>query len=79
MRCKELAIQEHHYAVPRSIVRERDEVIKQGKGTQLELKEMFMKASNHKFSREEVVKAVAEFIVCDDQVSVYRQLLSTEH
>lgn len=41
------------------------------KNVQKKLDGMFQKAPKlHQFSREDVLCAVAEFVVCDDQVSI---------
>ena len=60
---------EHHHAVPRAIARERKQAKKEEKGGQRTLDGVFHKASKpNEFSRDVVLKAVAEFVVCDDQV-----------
>jgi hypothetical protein len=71
-RCTELGLRENHHAIPRDIVRAKAEAKKQKKDGQLKLDSMVQKASaasqSKEFSREGVLKAVAEFIVCDNQV-----------
>ena len=65
-RCAEQKIPENHYAVPREIVAEH-ELEKNGRQTKLD--GVFLKVPGvRSFSREGVLKAVAEFIVCGDQV-----------
>jgi hypothetical protein len=54
------------YAIPLDIVRASVEARKHKKDGQQKLDGIVQKAV--KFSREGVLKAVAEFIVCDDQV-----------
>jgi hypothetical protein len=64
-------LKENHHAIPREIVRANTEARKQKKEGQRKL-DGFVRvqnASQHaEFSREGILKAVAEFIVCDDQV-----------
>lgn len=67
-RCAEQQLKEHHHAVPRDIARARLETKKQEKAGQLTLDGVYKKEAVKVFSREEVLKAVAEFVVCDDQV-----------
>ena len=67
-RCAEQQLKEHHHAVPRDIARARLETKKQEKAGQLTLDGVYKKGAVKVFSREEVLKAVAEFVVCDDQV-----------
>lgn len=66
-KCQEERIPENHYAVPRDVMRAREK----GKNLtrQKTLDDMLETASKPKeFSRANVLKAVAEFVVCDDQV-----------
>ena len=68
-RCAEQGLKEHHHTVPRVIARERKQAKKEEKGGQRTLDGVFHKASKpNEFSRDVVLKAVAEFVVCDDQV-----------
>ena len=67
-RCAEQQLKEHHHAVPRDIARARLETKKQEKAGQLTLDGVYKKEAVKVFLREEVLKAVAEFVVCDDQV-----------
>ena len=54
----------HHHATPRDMVK------KQAKGGQQTLAEALQKATKSKeFSRDDALRAVAEFVVCDNQVS----------
>jgi hypothetical protein len=70
-RCAELGLKESHHAIPRDIVRAKLEEKKQKKDGQQKLDGIARKASQLvEFSREGVLKAVAEFIVCDNQVGV---------
>ena len=60
---------EHHHTVPRAIARERKQAKQEEKEGQRTLDGVFCKASKpNEFSRDAVLKAVAEFVVCDDQV-----------
>jgi hypothetical protein len=68
-RCAKLGLKENHHAVPRDIVRAKEEAKKMKKDGQQTLDGVVQKASQPtEFSREGLLKAVAEFIVCDDQV-----------
>jgi hypothetical protein len=68
-RCAEMGLKENHHAIPREIVRAKAEEKKQKKDGQQKLDGIVRKASQPvEFSREGVLKAVAEFIVCDNQV-----------
>ena len=68
-RCKEENLRENHYAVPRDLVRARGKEKREKKAGQRNLDEMFQKVVKPKeFLRDNVLKAVAEFSVCDDQV-----------
>ena len=63
-RCAADNIPENHHAVPREVLdaQKKD-------GAQMSLVGMFAKSPGPRaFSRDEVLKCVAEFIVCDDQV-----------
>jgi hypothetical protein len=73
-------LQEHHHAIPRDIVKARQEVKKLRNSTQQSLDGMFQKSQKSKeYSRENVLHAVARFVVCDDQVSDYRTLLQVDN
>ncbi len=66
-RCEEKGLKVHHYAVPREMLKKNLKM-----AGQQTLAQAFQKVSKLKeFSREGVLKAVAEFVVCDDQVSVH--------
>jgi len=67
-KCAELGIGENHHALPRALILAQEEA---KKNVQKKLDGMFQKAPKlcH-FSREDVLRAVAEFVVCDDQVSI---------
>jgi hypothetical protein len=67
-RCLKQEIQENHHSVPRAILKQRDAALKM-KGPQQNLDGIVQKQSRVKeFSRRNVLHAVAEFVVCDDQV-----------
>ena len=59
----------HHYVVPWEILRERAKLEKGEREGQHTLNGVFIKSKPKEFSREGVLKAVAEFVVCDDPVS----------
>jgi len=64
--CAEQSLKEHHHAVPRAIAKARKQQEKDGQQT---LVGVFQKASKpNEFSKDAVLKAVAEFVVCNDQV-----------
>ena len=70
-RCAEQNIPEHHHTVPRELERARKKHASKEAG-QKNLTDMFGVASRTKskeFSREEVLRCVAKFMVCDNQVS----------
>lgn len=69
-RCAEQEVEEHHHSVPREILKERVKKEKQASEGQQTLDGVFRRTKYQEFSREEVLKAVAEFVVCDDQVSI---------
>jgi hypothetical protein len=72
-------LQEHHHAIPRDVVKARQEVKKLGNNAQRSLDGMFQKIQKSKeYSRENILHAVAKFVVCDDQVSDYRTLLQVD-
>lgn len=67
-RCAEQDIVENHHAMPRELVAERK---KKEKEKQVTLDGVFAKVPGPRaFSREGILKVVAEFIVCDDQVGL---------
>jgi hypothetical protein len=68
-KCKELGLKENHHAIPRDIAKLQANRKKQGKDIQQDLGQMFQKSQNKEYSREDVLRTVAEFVVCDDQVS----------
>ena len=64
-KCEKKGLKVHHHAIPQEMLK------KKGSGQQM-LAQAFQKASKPKeFSRAGALKAVAEFMVCDDQVSVH--------
>lgn len=67
-RCKEEGIIVHHHAVPPAMAR-RNEKVPKG---QTRLDGLLEKPTQRmsEFSKAEVLKAVAEFVVCDDQVGL---------
>ena len=70
-RCKEARIAEHHWAVDRNVweMMQAKATGKTGK-TQTKIDAMFGKGSLPKeFTRDGILHAVAQFIICDDQVS----------
>ncbi|KAN0081297.1 hypothetical protein V8E55_008921, partial [Tylopilus felleus] len=68
-RCAAQDILENHHAVPHDVLAERK--LKNKANDQPTLDTMFpCTPSPHTFSREEVLRRVAQFIVCDDQASV---------
>lgn len=58
------------HAVPRDVLRARDEVKKEVKEGQKKLDGIFRKARPKEFARDSVLSAVAEFVVCDNQVCI---------
>lgn len=80
-RCVERGIAENHHAIPREVLRRRQEKEKSTRGVQMTLDaHVSGPGRSLSFSREAVLKAVAEFIVCDDQVWIclYYLLLRRE-
>lgn len=68
-RCARQGLKEHHHAVPRAIAKERKQAKQQEDDGQRTLDGVFRKASKpNQWSKDMVLKAVAEFVVCDDQV-----------
>lgn len=70
-RCKKAGISEHHWALPRKLVKEREQLQKREEGT---IEAMGFKpkpghTTLEPFSKESVLKYVAKFVVCTDQVS----------
>src|SRR6267154_4203866 len=71
-KCKELGITEHHYAISRELLNLQSNGLK---GKQMKIDGLFQKAEKQQeFSRDSVLRAVAEFIVCDDQVRSFSVL-----
>jgi hypothetical protein len=69
MWCAERKIGEHHHAVPHGIVRAQQDAKKIVKQGQMNLDRMFRKSSKkQEFSKADALKAVAEFVICNDQV-----------
>jgi hypothetical protein len=65
--CLKQEIREHHHSVPRALLKRMDAV--KTKGQQQTLDGIVQKISRtREFSRKNVLHAVAEFVVCDDQV-----------
>jgi hypothetical protein len=71
-KCKELGNTEHHYAIPRKLLDLQSNGLK---GKQMKIDRLFQKAEKkQEFSRDTVLHAVAEFIVCDDKVRFFSML-----
>lgn len=73
--CAKLGIKESQHAIPRELLnlKKKESLKKRQKVAdplQRSLDGMFDKAQMTKFSRKDVLHAVAEFVVCDDQVSL---------
>lgn len=67
----------NHYAIPRGILKKRGS---NGPDGQQTLADVIQNMSKKKeFSREGVLRAVAEFVVCDDQVRTLRVSLAVIH
>jgi hypothetical protein len=78
-RCKEENLHENQHAVPRDLLCAREKEKREKKAGQRNLDEMFQKAEKPKeFSRDNVLKAVAEFAVCDDQVCGFKLAMTTK-
>lgn len=77
LRCGEQNIAENHHAVPRDIPVQERKRKKQLEGSdQPTLDNMFHRvAGPRSFSREEVLKCVAQFVVCNDQVRAQSEIL----
>ena len=63
-RCEEKGIPMNHHEIPQGLVKKQAK-----RGTQQTLEDAFQKAVVKEFSRDEVLKAVAEFVICDNQVN----------
>ncbi|KAK2464611.1 hypothetical protein APHAL10511_003400 [Amanita phalloides] len=61
-RCEEKGIPINHHAILWGLVKKQAK-----RGTQQTLEDAFQKVAVKEFSRDEVLKAVAEFVVCDNQ------------
>lgn len=68
-KCAERGIKENHYAVPHKVKSGRSEAKKLEQIGQQTLDSMMKVPQAKDFSRENVLKSVADFVVCDDQVS----------
>ena len=68
-KCAEQGIKENHHAVPREVKSVRMEAKKLEQSGQRTLDVMMKMLQAKDFSRENVLKSIAEFVVCDDQVS----------
>jgi hypothetical protein len=67
-RCKEKGIPINHHAIPRDILKQRNEEKENG-NKQVKINDILPKSTGPKeFTREGVLHAVAQFVVCDDQV-----------
>ena len=67
--CAERKIPENHYTVPRQVEKARQGVKNALERGQMSLDTILQKTSKVQgFSKEGVLKAVVEFVVCDDQV-----------
>ena len=78
--CKKENIEEHHWAVPRHIVRAREAAVaaENTKGRQSKLDDIFEKVTSpREFLRAGVLHAVAQLITCNDQVKTIRESLRT--
>lgn len=72
-RCKEKNLHENQHAVPRDLLCAREKEKWEKKASQRNLDEMFQKAEKPKeFSRDNILKAVAEFAVCDYPVHGFK-------
>ena len=64
-RCKEKDILENHHAIPRDILKEMQEEKSMGK-KQIKIDNILQKSTGpQEFSRERVLRAVAQFVACD--------------
>jgi hypothetical protein len=72
-RCQEAGIEENHWAVPRNVWREQEaekKGLKAKRLLQTKLDGVFKVAGAPiEFTRQNLLEAVAKFVVCDDQVS----------
>ena len=71
-RCQMNNIAENHHAIPPHILAERKAETKpklSGGQTTLDGKFAKAKSQTQMFSRDDILKSIVEFIVCDDQVS----------
>ena len=69
VRCAEKGLLEHHHALPCTLLKAKQEAKKKG-AQQGSIDEMLQHGtSKWQFSRDDVLRAVAEFIVCNNQVS----------
>ncbi|KAG2343195.1 hypothetical protein BDR05DRAFT_884948 [Suillus weaverae] len=69
-KCMALKIHENHHAIPCAFIHAVQEEKKQMKGGQKKLDIMFQGTRiPQEFSKDEVLRAVAEFVVCNYQVS----------
>ena len=59
-RCKEKGIRMNHHVIPRELVKKHAK-----SGAQQTLEDAFQKAAVKEFSRDEVLKAVTKFVICD--------------
>ncbi|KAG1782816.1 hypothetical protein EV702DRAFT_1041565 [Suillus placidus] len=65
--CSKLGIHENHHTISREIINKQRETKNQKHVNQQCLDGMFDKAQMKNFSKKDVLCAVAEFVVCDDQ------------
>ena len=63
-RCEEKGIPMNHHAIPQGLVKKQAK-----RGTQQTLEDAFQKVAVKEFLRDEVLKAVTEFVVCNNQVN----------
>jgi hypothetical protein len=73
-KCAEQNIPEINRAIPRQLLKEMDSARRNKKTIQMKLDSVFAKAAGpaKEFSHEGTLHAVAQFVVCDNQVCVER-------
>ena len=71
--CAEREIPEHHHTLLRELLKAKQQVKKKGK-EQPGIDEMLQHGASKRreFSRDDVMRAIAEFVVCDNQVSCWK-------
>lgn len=74
-RCKKAGVAEHHWAVPRDIMKAREkeakatEALEKGSLTAMGFKEIPPTTGPRTFSKESVLEQASKFIICTDKVS----------